>query len=515
MEIILDGFNLKAEELYEASQLALDPNASLKIVIADDAKERIQKAAKFVKKITEGDEAVYGINTGFGKFAEVRIDHDKLNKLQTNLILSHAVGVGENLPRNIVMMMWILRLNVMCRGNSGIRLKTVEQLIKLLECGILSDVPCKGSVGASGDLAPSAHATLALLGVGYCSYPHVGSFHKGTCKDALSQFGLSPWKLVAKEGLSLINGTQLTTAYSVIGLIEGRRALKHANLSLALSIEALQASHLLFDDRILEVRNQLGPVEVAKDLKFWLSGESEIKHDHENCDRVQDPYSLRCAPQVHGAIHDELSHAETIINRELNSSTDNPLLFPDDEESLSGGNFHALYTARVNDNLASAFATLANISERRIAHMMSRESNRLYPFLIIEGGFNSGLMMAQVTAAALVSESKAMSFPASVDSIPTSDDKEDHVSMGPLAGQKLMTCLENLNHVLSIEIMSACQALDLRFPLKSTKQIQKAHAIVRKDVDYLEKDRVLHRDLVAISKIIKSQKLLKGLPNHG
>ncbi len=511
MKIILDGYQLKAEELYLASQLALDPESSLEIELTPEAKERIVKASKFVEKITEGDEAVYGINTGFGKFAEVQVDKDKLHQLQRNLILSHAVGVGTNLPRNIVMMMWLLRLNVMCRGNSGIRLETVEQVIKLLQCGILADIPCKGSVGASGDLAPSAHATLTLLGVGKCSYPHVGSFKNANAKDALQHFGLAAWSLVAKEGLSLINGTQLTTAYSVFGLIEGRMALRHANLALAMSIEALQASHHIFDERILKVRNQVGPIEIAKELSQWLHGPSEVKDDHENCDRVQDPYSLRCAPQVHGAIYDELCQSEEIINRELNSSADNPLLFPEDEESLSGGNFHAIYTARVNDKLASAFATLANISERRIAHMMSRESNRLYPFLIVEGGINSGLMMAQVTAAALVSESKALSFPASVDSIPTSDDKEDHVSMGPLAGQKLMTCLENLNHVVGIEIMSACQALDLRFPLKSTSAIQQAHAIIRADVPYLEHDRVLHNDLMAISSILKSQRLLRGV----
>ena len=514
MKIILDGFKLTAIELYKASRVALDPEARIQIEIAPDAKERIIKAANFVTKITNGDDAVYGINTGFGKFAEVRVDNKQLNQLQENLILSHAIGIGDNLPRDIVMMMWILRLNVLCRGNSGIRWETVEQLIRLLECGILADVPCKGSVGASGDLAPSAHATLSLLGVGNCSYPHVGTFRKGSAKDALAHFALEPWTLIAKEGLSLINGTQLTTAYSVIGIVEGRKTLRHSNLSLALCIEALQASHLVFDDRIIQSRNHMGPVNVAKELQFWLSGESEIKDDHENCDRVQDPYSLRCAPQVHGSIDDELRQCEELVNRELNSSTDNPLLFPDSDASLSGGNFHAIFTARVNDRLASAFATLSNISERRIAHMMSRESNRLFPFLVVEGGINSGLMMAQVTAAALVSESKALSFPASVDSIPTSDDKEDHVSMGPLAGQKLLTILENTNNVLAIEMMSSCQALDLRFPLKSTERIQDAHAIIREKVEYLEKDRVLHDDLVAIIEIIKSGNLLKEIEKN-
>lgn len=510
MKITLDGFNLNPQELYKFSQLALDPNSDIQIELSKEAEERIDHASKFVESITQNDEAVYGINTGFGKFAEQRVDNKHLEQLQRNLILSHAVGVGELLPRNIVLMMWILRLNVLCRGNSGIRLSSVRQLIRLLEAGILADIPCKGSVGASGDLAPSAHATLPLLGEGTVSYPHVGSFKQSSASAALNHFGLEPWTLAAKEGLSLINGTQLTTAYSVIGLVEGRTHLQHANLCLALSIEALQGSHLIFDSRIMDVRNHPGCLAVANELQHWLSGPSEIKDDHVNCDRVQDPYSLRCAPQVHGSIWDELDQCEDIIKREINSSTDNPLLFPDDEESLSGGNFHAIFTARVNDRLASAYATLANISERRVSHMMSRESNRLYPFLVVEGGINSGLMMAQVTAAALVSESKALSFPASVDSIPTSDDKEDHVSMGPLAGQKMMSCLQNLKSVLAIEILSACQAIDLRYPLKSTSQIMKVHSLIREKVEYLEKDRILHNDLVEIEKILSSKTLLEG-----
>lgn len=512
-KITIDGFHLNAEDVYEASLAALNPDAELKIHITEDAKERINKSEAYVREIVDGSEAVYGINTGFGKFAEVHIDNQRLAQLQYNLIVSHAVGTGSLLPRNTVMMMWLLRLNVLCRGQSGIRLATVERLVRMLELGILADVPSRGSVGASGDLAPSAHATLALLGEGECSFPHVGSFKKSTGAEALRNFGLEPWRLEAKEGLSLINGTQLTTAYAIQGLIEGRRQLQNANLCLAMSVEALQGSHLIFDDRIMHVRNHPGCLKVAEELKQWLEGPSEINIDHENCDRVQDPYSLRCAPQVHGSLSDELDQCEDIINREINSSTDNPLLFADptqfsgENESLSGGNFHAIFTARTNDRMASAFATLSNISERRIAHMMSRESNRLYPFLVVEGGINSGLMMAQVTAAALVSENKSLSFPASVDSIPTSDDKEDHVSMGPLAGQKMLQCLENLNSVLAIEMMSACQAIDLRFPLKSTQRIMKVHSLVRKEVAYLEQDRILHTDLKAIENMLKSGRL--------
>jgi histidine ammonia-lyase len=308
--------------------------------------------------------------------------------------------------------------------------------------------------------------------------------------------------------LSLINGTQLTTAYAVKGLIESEKLLRTANMSLALSIEALQGTHHLLDKRIFEVRNQPSAAWCAEDTRAWLAGPSEIEADHANCDRVQDPYSLRCAPQVHGAIKEELDQCREILERELNSSTDNPLIFADDKESLSGGNFHAIYTARVNDRLASALATLSNISERRISHMMSLESNRLFPFLIKEGGFNSGLMMAQVTAASLVSESKALSYPASVDSIPTSDDKEDHVSMGPIAGKKLMSILENTKYVLAIEIMSGCQALDLRRPLKTSSSLENVFAKVRRVSAYVERDRILHNDIVAIAELIDSGELL-------
>jgi len=513
MEIILDGFTLTSQTLWRAAETALDPKGGLKIRIAADAEKRIRKAADYVQKIVKGSAAVYGINTGFGKFAEVPIDNSKLRELQRNLILSHAVGVGPLLPRDIVMAMWILRLNVMCRGQSGVRMESVEQLIKLLELGILADVPAQGSVGASGDLAPSAHATLPLIGEGSCSYPHVGTFRSTTSAEALREFGLDAWVLEAKEGLSFINGTQLTTAYAVKGLLSGERLLRTANLSLALSIEAIQGTHKLLDPRIFEVRNQLGATWCANDTRAWLSGLSEIATNHTGCDRVQDPYSLRCAPQVHGLVQDEIRQCAELVERELNASTDNPLLFADDDESLSGGNFHAIYTARVNDRLAAALATLSNISERRTAQLMSRESNRLYPFLVKEGGLNSGLMMAHVTAAGLVSESKTLSFPASVDSIPTSDDREDHVSMGPIAGRKLMTILENTLNVLAIEILSSCQAIDLRRPLKTTASLEKVFARVREDVAFLDQDRILHTDILSIAEMISGEDLLRHHPS--
>jgi len=512
MELLLDGHSLSTHTLWQAARTALDPKDSLKIRIAPEAEKRIRSAAQFVQRIVKGSEAVYGINTGFGKFAEVQIESSKLRALQRNLILSHAVGVGPLLSRDIVMAMWILRLNVMCRGQSGVRMESVEHLIRLLEFGILADVPAQGSVGASGDLAPSAHATLALLGEGTCSYPHVGSFRHTKASEALKQFGLEPWELEAKEGLSFINGTQLTTAYATKAYVESQRLVSSANLALALSIEAIQGTHKLLDQRIFDVRNQIGASHCAAETRAWLSGESQIAADHSGCNRVQDPYSLRCAPQVHGLVFDEVRQCGELLERELNASTDNPLLFADDNESLSGGNFHAIYTARVNDRLCAALATLSNISERRTAQLMSRESNRLFPFLVREGGFNSGLMMAHVTAAALVSESKTLCFPASVDSIPTSDDREDHVSMGPIAGRKLMTVLENTLNVLSIEFLSACQAIELRRPLRTTSALENVFAQVREDVAFLEEDRILHHDIKSLSDLIATGELLRLKP---
>ncbi|MEO6459126.1 MAG: aromatic amino acid lyase, partial [Bdellovibrionota bacterium] len=365
MDITLDGYSLDTQTLWSAARTALNPKDSLKIRIAPAAEKRIRAAAAYVQKIVAGKTAVYGINTGFGKFAEVPIDSTKLRALQRNLILSHAVGVGPLLSRDIIMAMWILRLNVMCRGHSGVRMESVEQLLRLLELGILAEVPAQGSVGASGDLAPSAHATLPLIGEGRCSYPHVGSFRHTTSAEALSQFGLDVWELEAKEGLSFINGTQLTTAYATKAYLTSQRLLETANLCLALSMEGIQATHKLLDPRIFEVRNQLGATWCADDTRVWFNSKSQIESDHTGCDRVQDPYSFRCAPQVHGLVHDEIRQCGEILERELNASTDNPLLFADDDTSLSGGNFHAIYTARVNDRLAAALATLSNISERR------------------------------------------------------------------------------------------------------------------------------------------------------
>jgi histidine ammonia-lyase len=509
LEILLDGETLAPDVLWAAAQTALNPKGSIKVRLSEPARQRISKSAGFVDSIVAEGKPVYGINTGFGKFAEVRISDSQLAELQKNLILSHACGVGPALSRDLVMAMWLIRLNVIARGNSGVRMETVEHIIAFLEKGVLAEVPCQGSVGASGDLAPSAHATLPLLGEGFCTYAKNGAILRAPVREVMADTGLTAIELGPKEGLGLINGTQLTTAYAVKACLEARNLLKTANLSLALMMEGLQATHVLADERILKSRNQPGAEHCGQELRAWLGGGSAINQSHADCGQVQDPYSLRCAPQVHGAVWEEIERAWQTVARELNSSTDNPLLFADDKVSLSGGNFHAIYTARVCDALASALATLSNISERRLALAMSKSSNKLHAFLVVDGGLNSGFMMAQVTAAALVSESKTLSFPASVDSIPTSDDREDHVSMGPIAGRKLQQIAENTRQVLAIEVMAACQAIDLLRPLKSTSRLEKVHARVRKDVAFLDHDRILSTDFEALSRLIASGQLLE------
>jgi histidine ammonia-lyase len=508
--IELDGETLDPKTLWEFSIEALNPKARLEIRLRPDAQERISRASAWVKKITQGNKPVYGINTGFGKFAEVAINKDQLDQLQTNLILSHACGVGPDLSRDLVMAMWIIRLNTICRGNSGVRPETVNFVIKSLESGILACVPARGSVGASGDLAPSAHATLALIGEGFATIPAGESFTRVLAKDALKKNSLEPLKLGAKEGLSLINGTQTTTALALKTWYEGRVLLHTANIAASLSLEGLRGSHHIVDERVLKSRNQPGAVSCGIEMARALSAETEISKSHENCGKVQDPYSLRCAPQVHGAVFDELERAEGVLRNEINSSTDNPLLFPEDHDSISGGNFHAIYTARTSDCLASALTTLASISERRIALAMSPESSGLLPFLVKEGGLNSGFMMAQVTAAALVSESKSLSFPASVDSIPTSDDREDHVSMGPIAGMKSTQIAENVRRVLAIELLAAAQALDL-LNLKSSPALERVRKSLRERVPMLERDRVLSIDIEAVAELIHSKEFVKGV----
>ncbi len=507
-EIYVDGENLDPLVLWDYVLHHAGAKNLPKIRLSPSSHARIRASEEFVSKIVRTGEAVYGVNTGFGKFAEVVIPPEKLEELQINFVRSHSCGVGEVLSREIVLAMWIIRLNVLARGNSGVRMETISHIVDALNRGFLADVPSRGSVGASGDLAPSAHASLALLGEGQATFPIDGEIVSATAKEGLLALGLQKIKLGPKEALALVNGTQLTAALAIQAVSEGKNLVRNANLSLALSVEGLQASHRFFDDRILKARTHLGAIHCGNEIREWLSGDSEIRDAHISCGQVQDPYSLRCAPQVHGAVWDDLEKSAEILRREINSSTDNPLLFPEDDTSLSGGNFHAIYAARVSDQIASALTTLASIAERRTALAMSKESNKLYPFLIKDGGFNSGFMMAHVTSAALVSECKSLSFPASVDSIPTSDDREDHVSMGPIAGFKAVQIADKVAYVLGIEMMAGAQAIDFLRPKKSSKKIDWVHARFRTEVSFLERDRNLSIDIEKAHRMVKGGALL-------
>ncbi len=506
--LILDGESLNPSELWKYSKEHSGAAILPDIRISEQALKKIKRAEDFVAKIVRAGEPVYGINTGFGKFAEVSIPPEKLKELQLNFVRSHSCGVGTPLSRAEVLSMWIIRLNVIARGHSGVRTETVSHILNALSRGFLAEVPSRGSVGASGDLAPSAHATLALIGEGRCSLPVDGKIVEMAALDGLKKAGISTINLGPKEALSLVNGTQLSATLAIRALEEGKILLANSNLCLAMTTEGLQASHDFFSPTVLNAKNQPGTSACGQALAEILEGPSEVRTGHENCGQVQDPYSLRCAPQVHGAVLDELNQVSEILKREINSSTDNPLLFPESEESISGGNFHAIYPARCSDRIASALTTLGSISERRTAQAMSKEGNKLFPFLVKEGGLNSGFMMAHVTSAALVSECKTLSFPASVDSIPTSDDREDHVSMGPGAGFKACDIAGKIAVVLGIEMLCGAQALDLLRPKKSTKKIEWAHAKIRTEIPMLEKDRNLSIDIEKATRLISEGSLL-------
>jgi histidine ammonia-lyase len=499
MNLVLTGSNLTIEKLCAASTAE-----EISIEIGKKAEEKVKEAEKFLKKLAGSGETVYGLNTGFGYFAKTRIKPTEIEQLQTNIIRSHACGVGEELPRDVVLAMWLVLLNSVCRGHRGLALAKLKQIIKGLEAGILACVPARGSVGASGDLAPSAHAVLAALGEGECT---MGG-RRMKASEALRKAKIAPLKLGPKEGLCLINGTQLTAALAAKAWAQTARLLDAANLAAAMMIEALRASHHLTDAPLLREQRQKGTSVCGAAIAEWLGGSTQISKSHADCDRVQDPYSLRCAPQVHGMVWEELSHAKEIIENEMNSTTDNPLLFAERELVLHGGNFHAIYPARVCDRLSAALATLAAISERRISTAMMPDKSGLPAFLIAEGGLNSGLMMIQTTAAALVSECKSLSFPASVDSIPTSNNQEDHVSMGPGAGLKALKCAELASYVIAIELLVAAQGLDMLKPLKSSAQLEAAKAKIRKKVPYLAEDRILAPDIEAVRQMVVEGKLI-------
>jgi histidine ammonia-lyase len=458
------------------------------VALADPAWSAVAAASESVSRIVDSGRTVYGVNTGFGLLAQTRIPDDRLAELQRNLILSHSCGLGEALPKRIVRLIMALKVIGLGGGNSGISRTVVERLLALLEADALPLIPTQGSVGASGDLAPLAHMSAALIGEG--SIMLRGEAHPAS--EALSRLGLERLELGPKEGLALINGTQASTAIALDTLFAGERVFLSALVSGALSLDALKGTDTAFDPRIHYARGQPGQIEVAAALRQLIAG-SEIRRSHEQCDRVQDPYSFRCQPQVMGAALDLMRNVARTLEIEANAVTDNPLIFGD--EAVSGGNFHAEPVAFASDMLAMAMCEIGSIAERRIAVLVDPKMSGLPPFLVEDSGVNSGFMIAQVTAAALVSENKSLAFPASVDSIPTSANQEDHVSMATHGAVKAGWIARNAAGVIGIELLAAAQGVDLRSPLATSPALARAMADIREQVPFYTSDRYLADEL--------------------
>jgi histidine ammonia-lyase len=467
-----------------------------------EANGRVAASRAIVDRLQAGERSYYGINTGFGALAHTRIAPGDIDKLQENLILSHAVGVGREIDPQIVQLMLLLKINALAIGLSGVRPVLIEYLLHFHNAGISPVVYAKGSLGASGDLAPLAHLTLALLGLGEVWLP---DGRKAPAAAALATMGLAPLRLKSKEGLALINGTQFMAAHAVHALLRIEDLLKTADLTAAMTLEAMRGSATPFDARIHAARPHAGQIETAENVRRLLA-DSEILPSHINCGKVQDPYSLRCVPQVHGAVRDAVRHARATVETEINSVTDNPLVFPNGDV-VSGGNFHGEPLAFALDYLAIATAEIASISERRLYLLLGGDTmgeKKLPKLLMSDTGLNSGFMLPQYAAAALVSENKIFAHPASVDSIPSSLGQEDHVSMGAIAATKLLEVVTNTETVLAIELMSAAQALDFIHPLKAGRAIEAAHAEVRRHLAFAEADRLFHHDIQTALGLVRS-----------
>ncbi|MDA3885505.1 MAG: histidine ammonia-lyase [Candidatus Delongbacteria bacterium] len=498
--IILDGLSL---DLSNFAKIVFENN---KVVISKNSVKNIEKCRKIIEDIVDHSYVKYGINTGFGKFSNVVIDKKNTITLQKNIILSHAVGVGEPLSKEIAKGVMLLKLNSFLLGNSGVRLVVAETLVQMINKNVIPFIPEKGSVGASGDLAPLAHMALVMTGQGKAYYQ--GKLISG--RKAMQSAGIPALELQEKEGLAILNGTQVMTAIAAVGLIRIENILKCADISGAMSLEALRGTISAFDLRVQSVRPHPGQKKTAENFISLLKG-SKIIDSHKKCNKVQDAYSLRCIPQVHGAIKDTYAHVKTVVLTEMNSITDNPLVFEKDNDVISGGNFHGEPIAFVMDFMSIALSELASISERRIEYMLDPATNDGLPaFLVSKGGLNSGHMMTQVTAASLVSENKVLSHPASVDSIPTSSNKEDHVSMGTHAARKMLTILENTTNVISIELLCAAQALDYRDPSLSAKAIKNVHDTIREKIKFMKKDRLIYNDILKIVKLVKEYKIVEA-----
>jgi histidine ammonia-lyase len=477
------------------------------VALDEACRDGVSKASAMVDGIVAEDRSVYGVSTGFGLLANKRIPQDDLTLLQRNLVLSHCTGVGAPLPDDVIRLVLALKATALARGHSGVRWALIDALLRLLESEIYPVIPCKGSVGASGDLAPLAHLAAVLLGVGEVRY-------HGEVLPAvfgLKRAGLAPLELAPKEGLALLNGTQVSTALALKGLFAAGDGFAAAAVAGALSTDAAQGSDVPFDPRIAQIRGQAGQIAMADAYRRLMDG-SRIRDSHVACPRVQDPYSLRCQPQVMGACLDQIGHVAVILEREANAVTDNPLLFPDEGEVLSGGNFHAEPVAMAADNLALAVAETGALSERRIALLMDPGFSGLPAFLVAEGGINSGFMNAQVAAAALASENKSLAHPASVDSLPTSANQEDHVSMATFAARRLTDMTENLSGIVALELLCAAQGIEFHRPLKSSSALEETVSEIRAFVAPWDGDRYFAPDLAPVRTLVSGGGYRRFLP---
>ncbi|UOF01424.1 histidine ammonia-lyase [Bdellovibrio reynosensis] len=496
----ITGENITLENLYE---IATKPH--IKAELSAIGRANMQKSRDYIEGRISKGEVMYGVNTGFGAFSSVRISDSEIEQLQRNLIRSHSVGVGTPFTKTETRAMMVLRANALAKGHSGIRPVVVDKILEFLNNDIIPVVPSQGSVGASGDLAPLSHLALTIIGEGEAWGPNGTPVH---VQDLLKTKGIQALELKAKEGLSMINGCQVMTAVGLLSLWQARRLLFLADLAGAMSLEGLRGSRKPFDPLISATRPHPGEAKTARNLIKLMGVTSEIADSHAvNDPRVQDAYSLRCMPAVHGAAKDALRYVVKVLETEANSSTDNPLVFADDNKVLSCGNFHGMPVAHAMDFAAIALSSQASISECRISKMISTQMSELPAFLTPNGGLNSGHMIVQVAAASLVSENKVLAHPASVDSIPTSAEKEDHVSMGTIAARKFNSILKNAENVVAMEFLSATQALDMLAPLKPNAAVKAVRDHIRTKVPYAAEDRIFNKDIEAIKAMMLSDEL--------
>lgn len=516
----IDGNSLKIEDVIEVSrsttlstQCCTNVRNSFgefrsngaNVEIPDAVKKRVSECRKVIDDIIRKGTVVYGVNTGVGGLSNVLITKDQIEELQKNLIMSHATGVGEPLPEEVVRAAMLLSANALAKGFSGVRLSVIETLLAMLNKRVHPVIPEKGSVGASGDLAPLSHMALVMTGKGEAFYN--GKRMSG--KDAMKKAGIETLTLKSKEGLAIINGTEIMTAIAALNIYDAERIVKTAQIAGAMCLEALKGTTKPFDERIHALRAHEGQKICAANIRALTKG-SEIIASHKDCPKVQDAYTLRCMAQVYGAVIDTISYTRRIVETEINSTTDNPIVFPETREVISGGNFHGEPVAFAMDFLGIALAELGNISERTIYRLIDHNLSEMPSFLIERSGLHSGFMITQYTAAALVSENKVLSHPASVDSIPTSAGQEDHVSMGTIAARKARQILGNVEYIVAIELLCAAQGIDFQKPLKAGAGVQNAYALIRKNIPKLEKDRVMYVDVEKMNKIVKSGNVLEA-----